>query len=99
MKPRGRPAKTRYVKAEPNVAQFSPRGKPGRPNEVELTIDQFEALRLADYKDTPHVVAGKFMGVSRQTFERILKKARNKVADGLINGKIIKITGGQFKVG
>jgi uncharacterized protein len=98
-KPVGRPVKTRYIKAEPEVAQFSPRGRAGRPDEVELPIDQYEALRLADYKLTPHSAAGKVMGISRQTFERILKKARNKVADAIVNGKIIRIEGGKVKVG
>jgi uncharacterized protein len=98
-KPVGRPVKTRYIKAQPEVAQFSPRGKAGRPNETDLTMDQYEALRLADYKLTPHNTAGKVMGISRQTFERILKKARNKVADAIVNGKIIRIEGGKVKVG
>jgi len=99
LKRRGRPIKTRYIKAEPVVAQFSPRGKPGRPNEIELAIDQYEVLRLADYKNVPHNTAGKIMGISRQTFERILKKARKNVADGIINGKILRIEGGTVKVG
>jgi len=98
-KPIGRPIKTRYIKAEPEIIQFSPRGRPGRPDEVELSMDQYEALRLADHKQMPHNAAGKIMGISRQTFERILKKARNKVADGIVNGKIIRIEGGQVKVG
>jgi len=99
MKPKGRPIKTRYIKAEPVVAQFSPRGKPGRPNEIEITFDEYEAFRLADHKMMPHSAAGKVMGISRQTFERILKKARNKVADGISNGKILRIEGGKVKVG
>jgi len=99
MKPKGRPIKTRLVKAEPKIAQFSPRGRPGRPDEIEVSVEEFEAIRLADYKQAGHDVAGKLMGVSRQTFERVLKKARNKVADGLINGKIIRIQGGKFQVG
>ncbi len=98
-KPIGRPIKTRYIKAEPEVIQFSPRGKPGRPHEIDLCFDEYEALRLADHKNMPHNAAGKIMGISRQTFERILKKARNKVADGIVNGKIIRIEGGQVKVG
>ena len=98
-KPIGRPAKTRYIKAEPAVSQFSPRGKPGRPHEIELSFDEYESLRLADYKKMPHNTAGKVMGISRQTFERILTKARNKVADGIVNGKIIRIEGGKVKVG
>ena len=99
MKPKGRPIKTRLVKAEPQIVQFSPRGRPGRPDEIDLTVEEFEALRLADHKNTNHKLAGTFMGVSRQTFERILKKARNKVSDGLVNGKIIRIHGGKFRVG
>ena len=99
MKRKGRPPKIRLIKAEPDIVQFSPRGKAGRPNEVELTIDQYEVLRLADYKATPHATAGKLMGISRQTFERILKSARQRVADGIINGKIIRFEGGYFKVG
>jgi len=99
MKSRGRPVKLRYVKAEPKIIQFSPRGRPGRPDEIELPIDQYEALRLADYKNVPHNAAGKIMGISRQTFERILKKARNRIADGIVNGKIIRIEGGQVRVG
>lgn len=99
MKPRGRPKKVRLVKSEPKVTQFSPRGKPGRPDEVELTVDQYEALRLADYKSTNHASAGMLMGISRQTFERVLKEARKKVADGLVNGKIIRVVGGTFRVG
>jgi len=99
MKPKGRPIKTRLVKAEPQIVQFSPRGRPGRPDEIDLTVEEFEALRLADHRNTHHKLAGTFMGVSRQTFERILKKARNKVSDGLVNGKIIRIHGGKFRVG
>jgi len=99
LKKRGRPTKTRYIKAQPEVAQFSPRGKAGRPNEIEITFDEYEAFRLADHKRMPHNAAGKIMGISRQTFERILKKARNKVADGITNGKIIRIEGGVVHVG
>lgn len=99
MKPRGRPKKTRLVKGEPKIGQFSPRGRPGRPDEAELTIDQYEAIRLADYKGMDQEQACKYMGISRQTFGRILKGARKKVADGLINGKILRFKGGKVKIG
>ena len=99
MKPKGRPKKTRYIKGEPKIAQFSPRGRPGRPDEVELTIDQYEAIRLADFRNMSHKQAGKMMGISRQTFERILKEARKRLAEGVIVGKIIRFQGGCFKVG
>ncbi len=93
MKPKGRPKKKRIVKSPPKIGQFSPRGKPGRPEEVELTIDQYEAVRLSEYKALEQVDAAESMGISRQTFGRILKDARKKIADGLINEKIIRIQG------
>jgi predicted DNA-binding protein (UPF0251 family) len=95
----GRPSKTRYIKACPTISQFSPRGKAGRPNEIELAIDQYESIRLADYKAMPHAACGKIMGISRQTFERILRNARNKIADAIVNGKIIRIERGKVKIG
>ena len=50
MKKKGRPKKTRLIQKEPEIGQFSPRGRPGRPNEIEVPIDQFEARmrRLTD---------------------------------------------------
>ncbi|MFC1709444.1 DUF134 domain-containing protein [Candidatus Omnitrophota bacterium] len=98
MRQKGRPEKIRLVKEEPKIGQFSPRGRPGRPNEIEVTIDQFEALRLVDYRGLKHRHAAAQMGVSRQTLERIIKQARKQVSDAIINGKIIRIFGGNIKV-
>ncbi|VAW12219.1 hypothetical protein MNBD_BACTEROID05-895, partial [hydrothermal vent metagenome] len=47
---KGRRKKVRYIQNMPKTAQFSPRGNPGRPDEVELNLDQFEAVRLADHQ-------------------------------------------------
>ena len=91
IKPRGRPKKVRLVKIEPKIVYFSPRGKPGRPDEVELCADEFEALRLADYLGKDQKEACESMRISQQTFSRILKRARNRVADSLVNGKILRI--------
>ncbi len=59
--------------------------------EVALTIDEFEAIRLADLHDLYHEVAAKNMKISRQTFGRILHSAHRKVAESLIHGKALKI--------
>jgi len=98
MKPRGRPKRVRLIGKKPEVGQFSPRGKPGRPNEVDLAIDQFEVLRLVDYKGLKHRHAAGQMNVSRQTLERILKQARKCISDAIINGKIIRIYGGKVEL-
>jgi predicted DNA-binding protein (UPF0251 family) len=98
MQPRGRPKKYRIVKIDPKIAQFSPRGRPGRPDELDLSMDEFEALRLADYVGLPQKEAAKSMHVSQQTFSRILKKAHKSIAYGLINGNTIKIQGGRYVI-
>lgn len=99
MKPRGRPKKYRIVRSDPRISQFSPRGKPGRPDEVNLSMDEFEAIRLADFVRVSQKKAAKSMNISQQTFSRILKGARRTFADGIINGKIIKIQGGCYLKG
>lgn len=59
--------------------------------EVTLTMDEVEALRLADHEKLYHQEAAKRMEISRPTFGRILDGARGKVADALINGKALNI--------
>ena len=98
MKQRGRPKKYRIVRKGPRISQFSPRGKPGRPDEVSLSMDEFEAIRLADYQGIAQEEAAKSMRISQQTFSRIIKRARRSLADALVNGKIIKIQGGYYVI-
>jgi predicted DNA-binding protein (UPF0251 family) len=96
MKLRGRPKKYRIVRLDPRISQFSPRGKPGRPDEVELKIEEFEAIRLVDFTGLSQKETAKSMHVSQPTLNRILKRARKTVADALVGGKIIKIQGGYY---
>ncbi|PIQ90990.1 MAG: DNA-binding protein [Candidatus Omnitrophica bacterium CG11_big_fil_rev_8_21_14_0_20_41_12] len=98
MRLRGRPKKYRIVKVDPKINQFSPRGRPGRPDEVELKMDEFEALRLADYRGLSQKEAAKSMHISQQTFSRILNKARQLIAKGITTGSAIKIQGGNYVI-
>jgi predicted DNA-binding protein (UPF0251 family) len=61
---------------------------------VVLTLDEFEALRLADLGGLYQEEAAGRMGVSRQTFGRVVESARRKVADALVNAKALVIAGG-----
>jgi predicted DNA-binding protein (UPF0251 family) len=99
MKPKGRPKKYRIVQKEPQIDRFSPRGKAGRPDEIDLSMDEFEAVRLANYLGKTQKEAAKSMRISQQTFSRILKKAHRTIADVLVNGKIIRIQGGHYLIG
>ncbi len=95
----GRPHKKRYVAFNPGVCYFKPRGIPMLDlEEIRLTIDEREALRLADMEGLSHEEAGQMMGVSRATFGRIIEQARRVVADALINGKAINIEGGNYEI-
>jgi len=96
---KGRPKKVRFIQKMPKIIQFSPRGKPGRPDEIELTLDQFEAIKLADYQGFEQKDGAKVMKLSRASFGRIVREARFKLSDALVNGKIIKIRMGNVQVG
>ena len=90
-----RPPKTRLIGCFPNTTYFKPRGIPlCELEEVVLSADEIEALRLADIDCLYHEIAGGCMCVSRQTFGNILRAAHRKVADALVNSKALKIEGG-----
>jgi len=95
---RGRPGKYRIVRVDPKISQFSPRGRPGRPEEVEIRMDEYEALRLADYQGLSQKEAAKSMRISQQTFSRILRKAHQLIAKGITTGSAIRIQGGQYVI-
>jgi uncharacterized protein len=87
-----RPKKCRYIKCKPNCYYFKPRGIPlTELSEVILTVDELEAIRLADFQGLYHDDAATHMRVSRPTFGRILAQGRKKVAEALIQGKALRI--------
>ena len=92
-----RPCKCRLITGAPEAVYFKPRGVPcSGLAEVELTLDELEALKLADLNGEYHLDAAKKMNVSRQTFGIIIEKARKKLADAIVNGKALKIGGGIY---
>jgi predicted DNA-binding protein (UPF0251 family) len=87
-----RPIKPRRILFNPDVVYFKPRAIPlSILEEVNLNIDELEALRLCDYKNLEQSEAAKKMKISQSTLQRILTSARKKIADALIKGKAIKI--------
>jgi predicted DNA-binding protein (UPF0251 family) len=92
-----RPRKHRRICCNPSAYYFKPRGIPVYElNEIILEHDELESLRLADLLAYSHEDAASEMKISRATFGRIVEIARRKVADGILNGKAIKINR-QFK--
>lgn len=94
-----RPKKTRWIKCAPRERCFKPLCKPlGKCKSVFLSLDEFEAVRLADLLELKQVDAAKKMKISRPTFSRIVASAHKKIADGLVNIKAIRIEGGCCKI-
>jgi len=89
-----RPIKTRIVRCSSKERYFSPRGVKKVPEAVALSLDGFEAIRLADLEGLTHARAARLMKVSRPTFSRILSGAHLKVAEALVKIAPLHITGG-----
>ena len=87
-----RPKKERCIRCQPNALYFKPRGIPLiQLEEVGLSLDELEAIRLADYDCLYHEQAAEKMNISRPTFGRILGEARRKLAEVLVEGKALRI--------
>lgn len=94
-----RPKRCRRIAEEPGCHVFKPAGVPASGmEELVLGLDELEALRLADFEGLYQEEAAVEMNVSRQTFGRIVASARRKVADALVNGKALKIKGGNIEM-
>jgi len=92
-----RPPKWRRVDREPAVTYFKPRGIPLRAlDEVVLTVEGLEALRLSDIEEMDQGAAALRMGISRQTFGRILTTARKTVSAAIVKGMGLRIEGGNY---
>ncbi|MEN8204029.1 MAG: DUF134 domain-containing protein [Bacteroidota bacterium] len=90
-----RPQYNRIVFEPPVYSDFKPIGaKGGDLKKIILTLDEFEAFRLADQQGLSHAMAADEMGISRSTFSRLIEKSRKKVADFLIRGGTLSIEGG-----
>jgi predicted DNA-binding protein (UPF0251 family)/DNA-directed RNA polymerase subunit RPC12/RpoP len=94
-----RPKNSRWVCCEPSVNYFKPRGIPITELErISLAVDELEAIRLKDLQLLEQERAATTMNISQPTFHRILESAYKKVADALVNGKAIRIEGGDYLV-
>jgi predicted DNA-binding protein (UPF0251 family)/DNA-directed RNA polymerase subunit RPC12/RpoP len=92
-----RQQKWRKVEFIPNIQHFIPLGISRADLEENiLKIEEIEAMRLKDVEKLEQEDCAKRMHVSRQTFQRILGKAREKITDSIINGKAIRIEGGKY---
>lgn len=91
-----RPKKCRRVCQLPDTVAFYPADKPACDNAVVLTIDEFESIRLIDRQNLSQEECGANMQVARSTVQSIYNSARKKLADALVEGRPIRIEGGDY---
>lgn len=82
---------------EPEVQSFAPCGRKN-PEQVILSVDEFEAIRLIDHEKKTHEQCGAQMNISRTTVTEIYERARAKLADCIVNGKTLRIAGGNYEL-
>jgi len=92
-----RPKKNRKVHKPPFYTRFKPTGIAAKDlNQLTLSLDEYEAIRLADFYGMSQEEAAEEMEISRPTFTRLIEAARKKMADFLINGKVLSLNGGNI---
>ena len=89
----------RHIEELPGTTYYKPAGIPMRElKEVIIQLDEIEAIKLSDLEKNYQEEAAKKMNISRQTFGRTIEAAHMKIADALINGKAIRIEGGNYNL-
>lgn len=92
-----RQKKLRKIDFIPEFRYFKPGGIPkSQLEEIQLKIEELEAMRLKDIENLSQIECAKRMEVSRQTFQIIIDNARKKITSALTMGKAINITGGTY---
>jgi predicted DNA-binding protein (UPF0251 family) len=94
-----RPRRCRRVSSIPNVTYFKPAGiRMIDIEETNLTIDEYEAIKLKDLIGLDQEECASKMNISQPTFHRLIFSAREKIADCIVNGKALKVKGGNFEI-
>ena len=95
----GRQPLWRRVNYIPQISYFKPAGvRLAQLQEICLAVEEAEAIRLKELEGLEQEECAQRMNISRTTFARVLTSARQKVADALLNGKAIRIEGGNFEM-
>lgn len=92
-----RPKKLRRVCFLPENNRFGPLGK-GKNEKIYMTVEEFETIRLIDLENMTQVECAEQMEISRTTVQGIYIDARKKIADALVNGKVLVIEGGHYEI-
>ena len=93
-----RPRKCRMVCRLPGASEFVPLDGRKDASPIVLTVDEFEALRLIDGEDYSQEQCGEQMHIARATVQQIVDSARKKISFALVEGRPLKILGGEYRL-
>ena len=92
-----RPKKRRRICSIPGHCRFGPRGEASSCT-IVMTLDEYEAIRLIDLLGCTQEECARQMGVARTTVQAVYDRARKKLAEALVQGKELVISGGEYWV-
>lgn len=94
-----RPIKMRKVCSLPDNKKFGPLDLAlAAQDYVNMTVDEYETIRLIDLEDFTQEESAEQMNIARTTVQGIYKEARRKMAESLVNGKVLRIDGGEYRL-
>lgn len=94
-----RPRKWRNVCCLPGCNRFGPlNASVNEESAVIMTVDEYEAIRLIDLTGLTQKECAEQMNIARTTVQGMYTDARRKIADSLVNGKLLKIEGGEYRL-
>ena len=94
----GRPVKRRRVCGLPKTSIYGPVGVYDEDETVNLSVDEYETIRLIDLEGLTQAECAEQMNVARTTVQGIYSEARKKIAESIVNGKLLNIDGGHYKL-
>lgn len=93
-----RPVKCRRVCSKPRITVFEPSVKDDLTDTVVMTIDEYETVRLIDREGLSQEECSLCMNIARTTVQQIYETARKKIANAIVDGSILKIEGGNYRL-
>lgn len=93
-----RPRKCRKVCSMPKAKEFKPTGCSTTEPAVMMTVDEYEAIRLIDKEGFSQEDCGEYMHIARTTVQLIYSNARRKLAEALVDGRPLRIEGGDYQL-
>ena len=92
-----RTPRCRRIRCYPDYWSFAPQDE-GQAEVIEMTLDEYECIRLMDREKLTQEQCAERMGVARTTVTNIYENARTKLAEALVDGKILRIGGGSYQL-